>query len=169
MRKEKNYFVSNLLHLIMDKEFWQNKLHILVTRRGRKQKSKLEKKAWKHRGCTGKDKKGMTSIFFNYLINFIKEVEWRWITLLDGKDQPKGNQRFLTTRELVHFPHLSIAAREWNSDSNTSKPVWTSFLENNFDDYVDDIIWDNLYTKVALWHWSMCTEDNSSTLSPGLI
>jgi len=135
----------------MDTEFWQSKLYVLITWRGRKQKSKLEKKARRHRGCNGKDNKGMTSnqSFFNYLINFIKEVEWRWITLLDGKDQPKGNQRFLTTRQLVHFPHLSIAARKWNSDSNTSKPVRTGFLEYNFDEYVDDIIWDNLYIKVA--------------------
>jgi hypothetical protein len=31
------------------------------------------------------------SPLYNYLINFIKEVEWCRITFLDGKDQPQGN------------------------------------------------------------------------------
>lgn len=46
------------------------------------------------------------------LVDFIKQVEGGGVTLLDGKYQGQSHQRLLSSRQLLHLPHLSLLPGE---------------------------------------------------------
>lgn len=71
-----------------------------------------------------------------YLIYFIKQVERCRVTLLNGKNQPKGYQRLLATGELVHLPHFRVPPCEGNFDADAGELVRFSFLQNILKNYL---------------------------------
>lgn len=46
------------------------------------------------------------------LINLIEQVKGGRVTLLDGKNQGQGHQRFLSPGQLLHVPHLRLVSGE---------------------------------------------------------
>lgn len=55
---------------------------------------------------------GLPVLGIKCLVDLIKEVERCRVTLLNGKDERQCNQRLLTTRQLLHVPHLCLVASE---------------------------------------------------------
>jgi len=51
---------------------------------------------------------GLPVLGIKCLVNLIKQVEWRRVTLLNGKDERQCDKRFLSTRQLLHVSHLGF-------------------------------------------------------------
>jgi hypothetical protein len=71
---------------------------------------------------------GFAMLRVERLVDFIEEIERSWIAFLDGEDQSEGDEGLLTAAELIHFPHLRVAAREGDSDADTGEVVGSGNL-----------------------------------------
>jgi len=55
---------------------------------------------------------GLPVLGIKCLVDLVKQVERRRVALLNGKDESQRDERFLSTRQLLHVPHLGFVTSE---------------------------------------------------------
>lgn len=67
-------------------------------------------KLW-NQNCT---RHSLSVLSIQSLVNLIKQVKRSWVTFLNGKNQSKSYQGFLSTRKLLHFSHFTLFSCKWH-------------------------------------------------------